>query len=89
MTTSKRTVEVFTAGCPACDETVQLVQAIACESCEVTVLDMNDAQVAARAKELGVRTVPAVAINGQLSGCCAGNGPNEQVLRETGIGQRA
>lgn len=69
MTTSKRQVEVFTAGCPACDETVQLVQAIVCESCEVTVLEMNNATVAGRAKEIGVSRVPAVVVNGQLAGC--------------------
>ena len=30
---------------PACDDAVALVNSIACESCEVTVLDMNDANV--------------------------------------------
>lgn len=87
MTTSKRQVEVFTAGCPACDETVQMVQGIVCESCEVTVLDMNDATVAERAKEIGVSRVPAVVVNGQLAGCCTNAGPNAQTLRGTGIGQ--
>jgi len=85
--TTKRQVEIFTAGCPACSETVQLVQSVVCESCEVMVLDMNDVAVAERAKEIGVRTVPAVAVNGELAGCCTGAGPNEQTLRDTGIGQ--
>ncbi len=85
--TSKRQVEIFTAGCPACNETVRMVQRIVCESCEVTVLDMNDAAVAERAREIGVRTVPAVAVNGELVGCCTGAGPDEQTLRETGVGQ--
>ena len=85
--TGKRRVEIFTAGCPACNETVRMVQRIVCESCEVTVLDMNDAAVAERASEIGVRTVPAVAVNGELAGCCTGAGPDEQTLRETGVGQ--
>lgn len=85
--TGKRHVEIFTAGCPACNETVQMVQRIVCESCEVTVLDMNDAVVAEQAREIGVRTVPAVAINGELAGCCANAGPDEQTLREIGVGQ--
>ena len=38
---TQRTVEIFSAGCPACDETVQLVRAIACPSCDVAVLDMS------------------------------------------------
>jgi len=41
MITNKRKVEVFSAGCPACVETVKLVQQIACSSCEVEVLDMQ------------------------------------------------
>ena len=37
-----RKVEIFTAGCACCDETVQLVKQIACPSCEVAVLDMKE-----------------------------------------------
>ncbi len=87
MATTKRQVEIFTAGCSCCNDTVQLVQSIACESCEVTVLDMNDTTVANRAREIGVNRVPAVAINGQLAGCCTNATPNQQVLQEAGIGQ--
>ena len=72
---AKRTIEVFSAGCPVCEETVQLVNRIACPSCEVTVLDMREAAVASRAKSLGVRSVPAVAVDGKLADCCAGRGP--------------
>lgn len=82
----KRKVEVFSAGCPACEETIQLVNSIACPSCEVTVLDMRDAQVAKRAKQLGVRSVPAVAINDQLADCCAG-GVDTATLQAAGVGQ--
>ncbi len=38
---TKRRIEVFGAGCPACEETIELVKSVACPSCEVTVLDMN------------------------------------------------
>ena len=86
--TSKRTIEVFSAGCPVCEETVQLVNRIACPSCEVTVLDMREAAVASRAKSLGVRTVPAVAVDGKLADCCADRGPSEAILRAAGLGQR-
>jgi glutaredoxin 3 len=86
---AKRKVEIFTAGCPCCDETVQMVRGIACPSCDVQVLEMKDAEVARRAKELGVRSVPAVAVDGQLAGCCAGRGPTEAALRAAGIGQAA
>lgn len=84
---TKRKIEVFSAGCPACEETVQLVNRVACSSCEVSVLDMQDATVAKRAKELGIRSVPAVVIDGKLADCCAGRGPDETTLRSAGLGQ--
>ena len=82
----KRKVEVFSAGCPACEPVVQLVKSIACPSCDVQVLDMNKRDVAAKAKQYGVKTVPAVAINGKLAGCCSGAGPDEATLRGEGLG---
>ena len=84
---AKRKIEVFGAGCPACEETIEMVNRMACPSCEVSVLDMNDPGVTVRAKELGVRSVPAVAIDGHLADCCAGRGPDEATLRAAGLGQ--
>ena len=75
--TTKRKVEVFSAGCPVCQTAIDLVNRLACPSCEVSVLDMNDIHVAKRARELGVRSVPAVAINGQLAACCTSAGLDE------------
>jgi hypothetical protein len=82
-----RTVEVFSAGCAVCTETIQMVQRAACSSCDVTVLDMRAPDVARRAKDLGIRTVPAVVIDGKLADCCAGRGPDEATLRAAGLGQ--
>lgn len=82
----KRKIEVFSAGCPVCQETVEMVKRISCTSCEVNVLDMKDPAVAERAKNLGIRSVPAVAIDGKLADCCAGRGPNEATLKTAGIG---
>ncbi len=84
---TRRKVEVFTAGCPACEETVRLVNSIACPSCEVTVLDMKDLAVAKRAKNLGIHTVPSVVVDGVLADCCAGRGPDQATLRSAGVGQ--
>lgn len=86
--TMKRKIEVFSAGCALCDETVELVRRLACPDCEVTVLDMADARTAERARTLGVGTVPAVAIDGALAECCAGRGPDEAALRAGGLGRR-
>lgn len=37
----KRRIEIFTAGCPVCEESVERVQQAACSSCEVIVYDLN------------------------------------------------
>jgi glutaredoxin 3 len=58
-----------------------------CESCEVSVLDMNDTQVADRAKQLGVGSVPAVVIDGRFADCCGGRGPDEVTLKAAGLGK--
>lgn len=85
--TDKRKIEVFSAGCPVCDDTVKLVNNIACPSCEVNVLDMKNPEVAEKAKSLGIRSVPAVVVNGKLADCCAGRGPDEATLKAAGIGK--
>ena len=83
---SKRKIEVFSAGCPACEEAIRMVNRIACPSCEVEVLDMRRPEVAARARQYGVRSVPAVVIDGKLADCCAGRGVDEATLRASGVG---
>ena len=86
----KRTIEVFTAGCPCCDEAVKLVKSLACESCDVQVLDMRSDQAAqARAKQYGVQRVPAVVVNGQLAECCRTGAVDEASLRSLGVGSPA
>lgn len=84
---AKRSVEIFSAGCSACTDTVELVKSLACPSCDITVLDMKDPAVARRAKSLGIRSVPAVAIDGQLADCCSGRGPDQAMLKRAGLGQ--
>jgi glutaredoxin 3 len=82
-----RTVEVFSAGCAVCTDTIEMVQRTACLSCEVRILDMRDPAVARRAKQLGIRSVPAVVIDGRLAECCTGRGVDEATLRAAGLGQ--
>lgn len=82
----KRKIEIFSAGCPACESAVQTVNRIAGPSGEVEVLDMHRPEVAARAEQLGVRSVPAVAVDGKLADCCAGRGIDEATLRAAGVG---
>jgi glutaredoxin len=84
---NKRHIEVFSAGCPVCNEAIAMVKRNACPSCEVNVLDMKDQAVATRAERLGVRSVPAVVIDGKLADCCTGRGPDEKILKAAGLGQ--
>jgi hypothetical protein len=83
----KRTIEVFSAGCPCCDEAIRLVRDMACPSCDVRVLDMRtDPAAQARARALGVARVPAVAVDGVVAGCCASGGVDAATLRGMGVG---
>lgn len=84
---TKRKVEVFSAGCPVCNDAVEMVKRIACQDCEINVLDMNDPAVAERAKSLGIRSVPSILIDGKLADCCVGRGPDEVALKAAGLGQ--
>lgn len=85
-----RRVEVFTAGCPVCDETVKLVQSLSCASCEVTVYDLRDGcasnQCRSAASDYGIHRLPAVVVDGRLVSCCEGAPVGAQALQAAGVG---
>lgn len=87
----KRLIELFTAGCPICEEAIRQVKAAACPHCDVVVYDLNAGcetdECHEKAKAYGVRSVPAVAINGKLANCCGGRGIDIDVLKAAGLGQ--
>jgi glutaredoxin len=78
----KHKIEVFSAGCKTCKDTIETVKKLAGSEHEVVVHDMHQQDIASRATQHGVRSVPAVLINGKLAGCCPGRGVEQQVLRE-------
>ena len=84
---TKRKIEIFSAGCAACNEAIETVKRAACPSWEVTVHNMKNMDVAKRAKSLGIRSVPSVVIDGKLADCCSGRGVDVQVLRAAGLGR--
>ena len=86
MNQEMRRIEVFSAGCPACEETIQLVRSLTCSACEIEVLDMHQPEVVAKAKGYGIHSVPAVVINGKLAGCCSGRGVDAATLQREGLG---
>lgn len=87
----KRKVEIFTAGCQVCEPAVDLVNKVACDSCEVIVYDLNKGcetnECREKARQYGVTKIPAVAVNGQLLECCKTGFISEDALRKAGVGQ--
>ena len=73
-------IEIFVAGCYACDEAVETVKRVAGSLHRVEVLDMRCPDVAARARQLGIHSCPSVVIRGKLAPWCAGRGPDEATL---------
>jgi hypothetical protein len=74
--TQKHRIEIFSAGCATCKETIEMVRKIAGPDREVHIHDMHQEGVASRAKHHSVRSLPAVVVDGKLAGCCAGRGPD-------------
>ncbi len=84
----KRTIEVFSAGCPCCEETIKLVQSLVCPSCDLQVLDMrSDKAAQAKAKQYGVTRVPAVVVDGKLADCCRQGPVDVNTLQSLGVGR--
>jgi hypothetical protein len=86
-----RSVEIFTAGCLLCDETVKLVKDMACPDCEITVYDLieqcEEKVCIDKVKEYEITSVPTVVVNGKVAECCKRGKPNRHDLKALGIGQ--
>ncbi|MCI0448965.1 MAG: thioredoxin family protein [Chlorobi bacterium] len=84
----KRKIEIFTAGCPVCDEQVQKIKELACSCCDIEVLNVNQSPNALnRSKSFGIKRLPSVVIDGVLAECCSGNIDFEQ-LKSMGLGKQ-
>lgn len=86
----KRQIEIFTAGCPVCEPVVQLVKDTVCENCEITVYNLSEqceSKICVKKmEEYGVKRLPAIAVNGELIGCCKNAGITKEDLINAGIG---
>ncbi len=91
MTAEKRCVEVFTAGCPLCEDAVRLVTSLACPGCEVQIYDLREGcatnECREKAARYGVTAVPAVAVNGVVLDCCQREPIRADRLSAAGIAQ--
>lgn len=89
---TQRQVEIFVAGCPRCDEAVNLVQQMSCTACQIQVWDVRSEQITATAhqklEDYGIHRLPAVVVDGELVDCCRQQQPiSRDALAAAGIGQ--
>ncbi|MGC8713962.1 MAG: thioredoxin family protein [Leptodesmis sp.] len=90
---AKHLVEVFTAGCPLCDETLKLVRSLACENCDIQVWDLREGNSTPegleKATQYRIHRVPAAVVNGKLAECCQNQQPtSREALVAAGIGPK-
>jgi len=85
----KRKIEIFSAGCPVCEEQIKLIKKEACPDCEIVVLNMNtDKTSLERSKSYKVKSVPIVVIDGVLAECCSRTGIDIEILKSMGLGKQ-
>ena len=78
---AKNIIDIYSAGCSICNDTIDLVNSIADSGCEITIHDTQQKDVANELKKHNIKTVPAVAINGKFADCCTSQGVDAGVLR--------
>lgn len=62
-----RKIEVFTAGCPLCNDTLKMVKEVTRDcGCEIIERRCSGSECCDEAVRYGVRTVPTVAVNGNI-----------------------
>jgi len=83
-----RKIEIFTAGCPVCDEQVAKIKEAACPSCEIEVLNVKEnAEALNRSRAYNINSLPSVVIDGTLAQCCSNRGIDIEVLKSMGLGR--
>jgi len=64
---TRRTIEVFTAGCPLCRETLAFVNdAVRDCGCEVIERRCTGEEPCDEAKRYGVRSMPTIVVDGEI-----------------------
>lgn len=56
-TTDRKTVDVFTAGCPLCDAAVETVRSLVGDDADVRVLDTHNDDLSRTLREAGIEPV--------------------------------
>jgi len=64
-------IEVFTAGCDLCKETMEVIRKTACSECTITEYNIREkceSEICVKkAKEYGVKAVPTIVIDGKIT----------------------
>lgn len=60
-------IEVFTAGCPLCNDTLELIKKEACSECEVIERRCSGSECCQPAKDYGIKAVPTVVVDGKIT----------------------
>lgn len=85
----KKQVEVFTAGCSVCNPIVDTIKSNAAEDCEIIVYDLikqcESKECLSKVAEYGIKSIPAVAVDGKLLNCCKGSGVTKEELIKAGV----
>jgi hypothetical protein len=62
----KKKIEVFTADCILCKETLSLVRQQACAECEIIERRCSSDECCGPAKDYGVKAVPTIVVDGKI-----------------------
>lgn len=83
---TRRRVEIFSAGCRTCQRTIEQLREQIDPRHEIVIHDMNNDKAAAdKADAFGIRTVPAIVVDGFLLSCCKNTGPTLRELHAAGL----
>lgn len=60
-------IEVFTADCPLCKDTLEIIKKEACRECEIIERKCTGGECCQPAKDYGIKAVPTVVVDGKIA----------------------
>jgi len=67
----KHAIEIFTAGCHICRETLEIVEKARCDECILTEHDMTEkcdtGICLEKAEEYGIKAIPTIVVDGRVA----------------------
>jgi len=64
-------IEVFTAGCHLCEETMEIVRKVKCEGCSLTEYNIKERCESKiclkKEQQYGIKAVPTIVIDGKIA----------------------